>query len=61
MGARRGSFLFCHRFLSEAANGKVECVNALVEANATVDKESKIGRTALMCAVNKMRNLMSEN
>ena len=40
--------------------GTEESVKALVEAKAIVDKESKDGRTALMVAVKKMENLMSE-
>ena len=60
-GRRRGSFLFSHRFLSEAQGGKVEIVKALVASNATVDKENKYGRTALSYAVKKMGNLMSKN
>ena len=59
-GRRRGSFLFFHRFLSECIHGRVKGVKALVEAKATVDKENKDGRTALIYAVKKMRNLMSE-
>ena len=55
---RRRSFLFSHRFLSEALYGRVEGVKALVEAKADVDKEDECGRTALLLAVKKMENLM---
>ena len=55
-----GLSFFSHRFLSEAANGGVECVKELFKAKANVDKVDKQGRTALLSAVNKMENLMSE-
>ena len=61
MGGRRGSFLSSHRFLSEAVTGKVECVKALVAANATVDKEDEEGWTALMVAVKKWKTSCREN
>ena len=51
MRGRRGSFVSSRRFLSEAEEGKVDIVKALVKANATVDKEDYRGTTALMIAV----------
>ena len=60
VGGTRGSFLFSLRILREVKMGGVEFAKELVKANATVDKEDKYGWTALIYAVKKMGNLMSE-
>ena len=62
-GEGEGLSFFSHRLLSEAEMGEVDFAKELVKAKADVDasgKGSYEGMTALMFAVAKMENSMSE-